>query len=52
MALEKRASLDAAMVARLCKEWDELLQTADRLRSEHGMTREERDQALREHDDT
>jgi len=50
MALEKRASLDAAVVARLRKERDELLQTTERLRSEHGAAREERDQALRERD--
>ena len=46
VALEKRASLDAAAVARLHKERDELLQTAVRLCSEHGMAREEHDQAL------
>ena len=46
MALEKRASLDAMVVARLRKEQDELLQTMDRLRSEHGTTREECDQAF------
>ena len=31
MALEKRASLDAMVVARLCKEQDELTQTMERL---------------------
>ncbi|XP_066347672.1 uncharacterized protein [Miscanthus floridulus] len=46
--LEKRASLDAAAVARLRKERDELLQTAERHRSEHGAAREERDQACQE----
>ena len=34
MALENRASLDATAVARLRKEQDELIQTAERLRSE------------------
>jgi len=42
MALERRSSLDAAAVARLCKEWDELLQTMERLRLEYGATHEER----------
>ena len=46
MALEKRASLDAAMVARLRKERDELIQTVERLCSEHSMAREECDQAF------
>ena len=50
MALEKRVSLDATSVARLCKEQDELLQTVERLCSEHGVAHEEHDQALREHD--
>ena len=36
VALEKRASLDAMVVARLRKERDELLQTMERLCSEHG----------------
>ena len=44
--MEKKASLDAAVVAKLRKEWDELLQTMERLHSEHGAAREERDQAL------
>ena len=43
MALEKRASLDATAVAQLCKEWDELLQTMERLRSERGASHEEHD---------
>ena len=34
MTLEKRASLDVAAVARLCKERDDLLQTLERLCSE------------------
>jgi len=50
MALEKRASLDAATVARLRKERDELIQTAERLHSECGMAREECDQAVQERD--
>ena len=41
-ALEKRASLDATVVARMCKEWDELIQTTERLRSERSAAREER----------
>ena len=49
-ALEKRASLDATAVARLCKEQDELVQTTERLCSEHGTAHEEHDQAFREHD--
>ena len=48
--LEKRASLDEAAVARLRKEWDELLQTTERLRSKHGTAHEEHDQAFQEHD--
>ena len=31
VALEKRVSLDATVVTRLHKEWDELIQTAKRL---------------------
>ena len=45
VALEKRASLDAATVPRLCKERDELLQTSERLCSKRGMAHEDRDQA-------
>ena len=45
-ALEKRASLDATAVAWLRKERDELLQTTERLHSECGAARKERDQAL------
>ena len=51
VTLEK-VSLDATTVARLRKEQDELLQTVESLYSEHGMAREERDQALLERDDT
>ena len=43
VALEKKASLDAMVVARLCKERDGLIQTAERLHSECGMTSEECD---------
>jgi len=50
VALEKKTSLDAMAVAQLRKEWDELVQTTERLRSEHGMAHEERNQALRERD--
>jgi uncharacterized protein YjgD (DUF1641 family) len=39
IALEWRASLDAEVVTRLCKERDELLQTTGRLRSECGAAR-------------
>ena len=41
-ALEKMASLDAMVVARLRNGRDELLQTMERLRSERGVAREER----------
>ena len=51
MALEKRASLDAMAVARLCKELDELLQTSKRLYLECGAACGERDQAIRECDE-
>ena len=43
MALEKRASLGDVVVARLRKARDELLRTSKRLRSKHGVSREERD---------
>ena len=46
VALEKRASLDAAVVTQLCKERDELIQTMERLRSKCGAAHEERDQAF------
>ena len=42
MALEKRVRLDAMVVALLCKERDELIQTTKRLRSECGAACEER----------
>ena len=50
MALEKKASLDATVVTRLCKERDDLLQVTERLRLERGMTREEHNQAFQERD--
>ena len=50
VALEQRVKLDVETVARLRKEQDELRQTAERLRSEHGAAYEERDQAARDHD--
>ena len=50
MALEKKASLDAAAVTRLHKEWDELIQTTERLCSKHGVARKEHHQAFQEHD--
>ena len=49
-ALERKVSLDAEAVTRLCKERDELLQTVGRLHLECGAAREERDQAIRERD--
>jgi len=52
MGLEKRASLDVVAVAWLGKEQDELLQTMERLCSEHGTAHEKHDQAFREHDQT
>ena len=48
--VEKKANLYAAVVTRLRKEQNKLLQTMARLRSERGMAREERDKALRERD--
>ena len=50
-ALEKRVSLDATMVARLRKEWDELIQTTKRLCSKHDASHQERDQVYQECDD-
>ena len=40
------------MIARLRVEWDELRRTEERLRSERGTVREERDLAVRERDAT
>ena len=41
--LQQRANQDAEVIARLRRERDELCQTMERLRSERGMVREERD---------
>ena len=46
MALEKRASLDAAAVAQLRKKWDEVIQTTEGLYSEHDVAHEEHDHAF------
>ena len=43
MTLEKRACLDAAVVNRLRKERDELIQTVESLRLECGVAHEVRD---------
>ena len=43
MGPEKKVSLDAMVVAWLCKERDELIQTTERLRSKHGAAHEEHD---------
>ena len=45
-ALQRRADQDAEAIARLRRERDELLQTAERLCSERGTVREERDRAV------
>ena len=45
-ALEKSANLDAAAIAWLRKEQDELLQTMERLHSEHGAAHKDHDQAF------
>jgi len=50
VALEKRASMDAAAVTRLRKKQDELIQTTERLCSEHDVAREEHDHSFWEHD--
>ena len=50
MTLKKRASLDAAAIARLRKEQDEHIETMERLYSEHDVAHEEHDQAFRERD--
>ena len=46
MALEQRAKLDAEAVARLRREPNEVLKTSERLRTERGTVRGERDQAV------
>ena len=43
MAIEKRVSLDAVVVARLRKERDELIQTTERLLLERGAAHVEHD---------
>ena len=50
MALEKRASLDVEMISWLRKKRDELLQTTERLHSEHDVAHEDCDLAFRECD--
>jgi TATA-binding protein-associated factor Taf7 len=45
MALETRTRQDTTMIEQLHKEQDGLLQTMERLRSEHNTAREERDAA-------
>ena len=45
-SLEKKASLDATTVAQLRMVWDELIQTTERICSEHGVAHAERDQAF------
>jgi len=42
-AMEEKVSLDVMAVARLHKEGDELLQTAERLRSKRSVAHNERD---------
>ena len=43
MTLEKWTSLEATAFARLCKEWDKLHQTMERLHLERGTAHEEHD---------
>lgn len=50
-ASETRMHQDAALMEQLCKEWDGLLLTMERLRLKHSTACEERDAACREHDD-
>ena len=49
-ALSARSWRDNEEAAKVRKERDELLQTMERFHSEHGVAREERDQALQERD--
>ena len=49
--LQQRADRDAEMIAQLRAERDELRRTEERLWSECGTAREERDQAIRERDE-
>jgi len=46
VALQQKVNLDVEVVARLCRERDELCQMTKRLHSECGMAHEERDQAI------
>ena len=46
VVLQRRADQDVEVIARLCRERDELCQTTERLCSEHGTVREERDWAI------
>ena len=46
MALQRRVDQDIEAISQLRRERDELLHTIERLRSEHGMVREERDRAI------
>ncbi|XP_066311530.1 uncharacterized protein [Miscanthus floridulus] len=50
-ALQQRADRDTETITRLREERDELCQTEERLRSEHGAAREDCDRAIREHDE-
>ena len=49
--LQQRADRDAEVITRLREERDELRRTEERLRSEHSTTNEDRDRAIREHDE-
>ncbi|XP_066323598.1 uncharacterized protein [Miscanthus floridulus] len=51
MVLQQRADRDTEVIARLRKEQDELCRTEERLRSERGTAREDRDRAIRERDE-
>ena len=46
VALQRRVDQDIEAISQLRRERDELLHTIERLRSEHGMVREERDRAV------
>jgi len=52
VGLQQKTNLNAEAVAQLCREQDELRQTTERLCSERDAARGERDQAVREHDET
>ena len=49
--LQRRVDQGAEEIARLRRERDKLLQTTERLCSEHGTVREERDWVIRERDE-